>query len=150
MPQKDFVLSEIRYKQDKDYMELSGLQLAFANGVESPLIEARDGPQEQLFGVRLDINRPVRYVRMKMYYGIYYSAIWLMDDDGNTIIKQVFMDLQKPDDHWWPAQEIPRGQHIIGFKCEPLGYEHGLNHVSFLLGKIGEPGIVGELKFPDY
>ena len=40
------MLSEIRYKQDKDYMELSGLQLAFANGIESPLIEARDGPQE--------------------------------------------------------------------------------------------------------
>ena len=131
-------------------MQLSALQLVFANGVESPLIEAKDGPNEQLYGVMVDTSRPIRYVRMKMYYGIYYSAIWLMDDDGNTIIKQVFMELGKSDDHWWPAQEIPRDQHIIGFKCEEFGYEHGLNHVSFLLGKIGEPGIVGELKFPDY
>ena len=73
-----------------------------------------------------------------------------MDDDGNTIMQKILMDLKKSDDHWWPTQEIPIGQHIIGYKCEPYGYEHGLNHFSFLLGKIGEPGIVGELKFPDY
>ena len=122
----------------------------FANGIESPLTQAIDGPQEKLKSVLIDTTRPVRYVRMKMYYGVYYSAIWLMDDDGNTIMQKILMDLKKSDDHWWPTQEIPIGQHIIGYKCEPYGYEHGLNHFSFLLGKIGEPGIVGELKFPVY
>ena len=77
IPQEGLILSEIRYKQDKDHMELAALQMVFANGVESPLIEAADAPNEKLKSTAIDISRPVRYVRMKMYYGIYYSALWL-------------------------------------------------------------------------
>ena len=40
LPLENYTLSEIRYKQDQDYMELSALQFVFANGVESPLVEA--------------------------------------------------------------------------------------------------------------
>ena len=57
LPTENYILSEIRYKQDKNYMEISALQLVFANGVESPLFEAIDGPNETLKSVTIDTSR---------------------------------------------------------------------------------------------
>ena len=37
LPLDNYTLSEYRFKQDKDYMELAAMQLIFANGIETPL-----------------------------------------------------------------------------------------------------------------
>ena len=129
-------------------MELSALQFVFANGVESPLVESQDAPNEELKVSFIDTSREIRYVRMKLYLGIYYTALWFEDEQERTILKDEWFNVGVSSDVWTPQQKIPEGQHIIGFKAETEGYEHGLNHVSLLLGRIGERGIVGELRFP--
>ena len=45
-------------------------------------------------------------------------------------------------------QKIPEDSHIIGFKCDTETDEDYLINLSLLLGKIGKPGITGELRFP--
>ena len=129
-------------------MDMSAIQLVFANGVETPLFEAEDAPNETLQVIDIDQTREIRYVRMKLYYGIYYTGLWLIDDTGETIVKDVWFDVGSDLDIWMPQQEIPIGQHIIGLKCDTLGHEHGINHLSFLLGNQDHVCVVGDLRFP--
>ena len=85
---------------------------------------------------------------MKLYYGIYYTGLELVDSSGGTIVEDHWFDIDSSNDKWTEEQQIPSGQHIIGLKCDTLGYEQGINQLSFLLGEVGQPGIVGELRFP--
>ena len=119
--------------------------MVFANGVASPVFEAPEASDDKLRSFTIDTTREIRTVRMFMKYGIYYMGIWLQDDEGETIVKEVWLQ----SGGWTEPQEIPRGQHIIGIKCNVEDEPKGVNHISFLLGEIGKPGVVGQLRFPD-
>ena len=42
----DYTLTEIRYKNDGPIGDLSAIQLAFANGEETPIFDSRYKPEE--------------------------------------------------------------------------------------------------------
>ena len=92
IPQENFKLSEIRYKTNNIYIyQLSSWQMVFANGVTSPVFEAPDASDDKLRSFTIDTTREIRTVRMFIKYGIYYMGIWLQDDEGETIVKEVWL-----------------------------------------------------------
>ena len=65
--------------------------MVFANGVASPVFEAPDASDDKLRSFTIDTTREIRTVRMFIKYGIYYMGIWLQDDEGETIVKEVWL-----------------------------------------------------------
>ena len=125
---------------------MSAVQLVFKNGVISPLLEANNAKYSDMNkSFTIDTSKEIRYVRMATKYGVYFNAIWFLDDKYETISKEVW----RSSGEWHRPQEIPRGQHIIGIKADTLGCDSCIQAVSFLLGEIGKSGIVGELRFPE-
>ena len=98
LPQDNYKLSEIRFKQDKDYMDLSAIQLVFANGVESPLFESLGSRDETLKVTTIDTSREITTVRMKLYYGIYYTGLELIDESGDAIVEDHWFDIDSSND----------------------------------------------------
>ena len=74
----------------------------FANGVESPLVESQDAPNEELKVSIIDTSREIRYVRMKLYLGIYYTALWFEDEQEQTILKDEWFNVGVSADVWTP------------------------------------------------
>lgn len=77
--------------------------------------------------------------------GLFYHGIRMFDGDDNLIIDEIWTQ-ESSKDNWSKPQVIPKDQRIIGFQGKLFGTVSGL---TFLLGKKGEAGIVGELWFPE-
>ena len=106
IPQENLNLSEIRFKHKGNKYQLSAMQLVFANGVESPLLEAYDakyGDTRKSFTV--DTSREIRYVRVAAKYGVYFNAIWFLDENLETITKEIW----RSSGSWLRRREIPPG-----------------------------------------
>ena len=81
----------MRYKHKNNKYQMSGMQLVFKNGVTSPFLEASNAKysdMEKSFSI--DTSREIRYVRMATKYGVYFNAVWFLDDDYETIAKEVW------------------------------------------------------------
>ena len=81
---------------------------------------------------------------MVIKYGIYYNGFEFFDENDESIVKEVF----RTSGSWTEKQEIPPGKYIIGLKCDVETESASVNHFSFLLGKVGQAKVVGELRFP--
>lgn len=73
---------------------MSGIQLVFANGVESPLFQAEKAKggiiPDKLQSIKLDTSREIGSVKMGVKYGVYYNAIRVYDRKPTTIVKKVW------------------------------------------------------------
>ena len=84
-------LSEVRYKHKNNKYQMSSVQLVFENGVISPLLEANNAKYSDTSkSFKIDPSREIRYVRMATKYGVYFNAMWFLDDDYQTIAKEVW------------------------------------------------------------
>ena len=63
----------------------------FKNGVISPLLEANNARYSDMNkSFTIDTSKEIRYVRMATKYGVYFNAIWFLDDKYETISKEVW------------------------------------------------------------
>ena len=70
---------------------MSAMQLVFENGVTSPFLEASNAKYSDIEkSFTIDTSREIRYVRMATKYGVYFNAVWFLDDDYETIAKEVW------------------------------------------------------------
>ena len=83
--------------------------MVFANGVESPMFEAEGANSgsriDSLQSFEIDTTEEIRYIRFAVKYGVYYNAMWLLDDDVGTIKKKVW----RSSGSWTHKQKIPPG-----------------------------------------
>ena len=81
------------------------MQLAFENGVESPLFESSRA-QGELHSIK--VNTDIRFVSLKVYYGYLYNGFRFYDKDQQIIAEQ-----SNDDGYalsiWSPLVEIPFG-----------------------------------------
>ena len=85
---------------------MSAMQLVFENGVESPLLEAYDAKYaDTRKSFTIDPAREIRYVRFAVKYGVYFNAIWFLDENQETIAKEIW----RSSGAWLRKQEIPPG-----------------------------------------
>ena len=67
-PHDGYILQSIRFKQIDNFKELSGIQLKFLNGVESPLFEASNTSADgTLRSISIDVNAQIRYVSIRVH-----------------------------------------------------------------------------------
>ena len=143
----NYKLTELRYKQYGDYGNLSGLQMVFANGLESPLFETRQAEEEEVLKtLKFENDRQIRLVSMKVDAGRYYHGIKFSDYQNKNIANVTWYD----DDwgEWTLLKEIPADQTIIGMIVDSESEEYELLNISFLLGRIGKAEVTGEIHFP--
>ena len=58
------------------------------------------------------------------------EGLRLTDDAGRLVFDQTWYTFDEPEE-WSPIQKMPKGTHIIGFKCETDGYD--INKLAFQL-----------------
>ena len=85
---------------------------------------------------------------MQSYAGLYYTGMRLFDRNGDLINVGVWDRGISYESTEWIEQEVPDGQHIIGFKCTPVYDQSVIVHLSFILADTGLGTISGELNFP--
>ena len=71
---------------------MSGIQLVFENGFESPLVE-NSKSTDILKSFYIDTSREIRYVRLAVKYAVWFNGIWFLDDNQETIHKEVWRNL---------------------------------------------------------
>lgn len=121
------------------------MKMIFENAVESDLIEHADASGDALQSI--SINTDVRHISMNVLWASYYNGLRLYSEDKELIIEEKWYD--HADGDWTSIQDIPEEMHIIGFKCyDGDTLWKSMRQVGFLLGKIGEAGISGEIRFP--
>ena len=74
-----FVLSAINYKQFSDFYSLSGIQLAFSNGISTPLFETSAAYWDELKNVEVDTTRTIRYISLR-FNSVAYEGLRLYDE----------------------------------------------------------------------
>ena len=67
-------------------MNLSGIQLMFTNGVESPIFESETSRDRELSTVDIDITRTIRKVGLLLSNSHYIFGIKLLDEKNREII----------------------------------------------------------------
>ena len=82
---------------------------------------------------------------MFMRNGTLYDGLRFFDDSKNMINNVEWADDYK-ESRWTPMQDIPIGQHIVGFKCNIEG--DSLHYLTLLLGIKGKAEITNKLYFP--
>ena len=120
------------------------MQLVFENGQKSEVLEAQNSKYDSWKSFSIDPSKEIRYVRMGVKYGVFYTGIWFLDENFKTVAKEVWRE----SGVWVAPQPIPTGQHIVGIKADSKKCDSCLQAVSFLLGEIGVPGTVKDLRFP--
>ena len=80
-----FVLSAINYKQFSDFYSLSGIQLAFSNGISTPLFETSATYWDELKNVEVDTTRTIRYISLR-FNSVAYEGLRLYDEQKDYIL----------------------------------------------------------------
>lgn len=81
----DFQLSAINYKQFSDFYSLSGIQLEFSNGAQTPLFESEAAYWDEINTVEIDQTRRIRYISLR-FNNVAYEGIRLSDEEGLYIL----------------------------------------------------------------
>ena len=98
---------------------------------------------------RWGIRKDVIFISMRMRDSSEYTGIriYYKKRTGTVGIEEEIWS-EDPDGQWSTPAPIPEGQAIIGYKCDMLSSDKVLRHLTILLGEIGKPDIVGEIRFP--
>ena len=81
---------------------------------------------------------------MKIDKGLYYDGIRFFDKDQSLMNEYVWKDDNNGE--WSPFQSIRSDERIIGLQFN--NEQSVVTHLSLLLGKINEPTISREIRFP--
>ena len=104
-----FQLSSLKYKV-VDGQFLSGLQLAFSNGVESPFIETEGVADDTSYSLAIPSESRVRYLSLLVHNAVHYSGVRMLDGDGNTIVSKVWAISDAAEaSEWTEPHEIAEG-----------------------------------------
>ena len=91
-------------------------------------------------------GREIRFVSMKMRYGLLYDGIRFFDQ-YKKLIKSVTWAEGHSASRWTTMQQIPANQVIVGFKCNTD--RESLHYLTLLLANRGSSTIVNEMNIPE-
>ena len=81
----DFKLSSINYKQFSDFYSLSGIQLVFSSGIQTPLFEPDAAYYDELNKIELDTSRTIRFISLR-YNSVAYEGLRFYDEEKDYIL----------------------------------------------------------------
>ena len=79
---------------------LSGIQLGFADGTTSTMIEAEDAINDELKMIEIDPSRTIRAISMKLIYGRNIEGLRLYDHEMSLIV-DITWDIDENKDGEW-------------------------------------------------
>ena len=68
------------------------MQLVFENGQKSEVLEAQNSKYDSWKSFSIDPSKEIRYVRMGVKYGVFYTGIWFLDENFKTVAKEVWRE----------------------------------------------------------
>ena len=111
-------------------MFLSGIQLSFNDGIESPLLGG--AIDEELNLIPVDPVQAIRYVSMYMTNGNLYCGLRFLDAQQEYIVNETWLDMVESS-YWTPLYEMPEGQQIIGIYANTFNDSDYIAFLSFVL-----------------
>ena len=88
---------------------MSGLQFVFSNGIESPFIETKGVTGYAQKSVQILTKKPIRYVSVKIYAGVWVDGIRFYDEDLKLITNQTWHANFVEESTWRGYFEVPEG-----------------------------------------
>ena len=115
-------------------MNLSGIQLMFTNGVESPIFESDTSRDRELTTIDIDISKSVRKLGLLVSNSNYIFGIKLLDEKNREIIWEEWNG-EVPGHITWKYQKIPEGQEIIGVYGNKTKGGYSIKQLGFVMWK---------------
>ena len=106
-------LLTIRYRQQGDEAELSGIRLKFTDGTQSPWFEDSEGGRD-IHVIEIDPEKTITSISMRVCQGSYLHGLRMEDADGGYVVD---CSWSKDPLGSWVTHPVPAGEHIIGIKC---------------------------------
>lgn len=109
-------LTAIKWKQYNDDDVLSAIQLIF-NTHKTPMFAARDSEGFELRTTKIDPEKRIATIMVRVYRGYQMAAFKLISDQDEIICEE---DLA-PGYGEWTSHEIPEGEQLIGIATSDPG-----------------------------
>ena len=128
---KEIKLCQIGFKTNG--MNLSGIQLMFTNGVETPLFEAANAVNKELQTFDIDITKRIKKIGILVSNSNYIFGIKFIDEKNREILDEWWQ--MDNDNIKWYYQTIPDGQEIIGLYGNKTISPYSIKQLGFVLWK---------------
>ena len=112
---------------------LSGIQLFFTNGVQSPCFETRAAAElkDKFQTITVDPTLRIAQLSVKIYKNKWISGLKIVGSDGSLIADVTWCARTKEGK--WVTEKIPEGKEIIGVQCNNSANKWYIGRIGFQL-----------------